>query len=318
MLRRPDSDLIFQTSDGALPSTTSRELPIFDRLLRALHILQPDLDPSSLSVITTAGCLRRIAAFLSHRPMTERLDIEFRHGTLFVGRWESDELYRLHVGYGKQFEKAVRRYSPGLEATVSSHIVARYEMGGLRMGVQVEVDAFECKCHSHSKVLSNREAPRANKRHSGGRFDALADIVDDDDDDAGEAEDGILRVGTLLPLSCAVEIKTRRRKAAAEYSYIPQLYFQQIPRVFVATRDNAKFPKHSMEIRDERKELRRWEAENQVLLGRLVTLLKRLRSEAERRAKSDGLCKMALVLKGGPGGTAVLYTREGDDLISDD
>lgn len=232
-----------------------------------------------------------------------------------MGRWDGDALLQTYLGYGKQFEEGVQRYSPGLKGSVSSHIVARYEMGGLKLGVQVEVDAFECKCHSHSKVLSNREAPRASKRLSGGRFDALADVPDEDSEE--EAEDGVLRVGTQLPLSCVVEIKTRGRTTRAEYPFLPQLYFQQTPRVFLAIRDGQRFRRGSMRMLDERKELQLWEGENQVLLGTVVALLKRLRSEAERRAGGDGVCKMGLVLEGGPEGSAILYGREGKDLVSD-
>lgn len=314
MLRRPESDIWFPKSDFQTPRLPGAEFPKFDPLLRALDVLQPDLDLSSLSVITTAGCLRRIAAFLSHRPRTERLDIEFRQGTLFMGRWEGDTLLQTYLGYGKQFEEGVQRYSPGLKGSVSSHIVARYEMGGLNLGVQVEVDSFECKCHSHSKVLSNRESPRANRRLSGGRFDVLADAPDEDDEE--EAEGGILRVGMQLPLSCAVEIKTRGRNTT-EHSYIPQLYFQQTPRVFLAIRDGQRFRKGSMGMLDERKRLQLWEAENQVLLGNVIVLLKMLRSEAERRAGGDGVCKMGLVLEGGAGGRAILCGRGGDGLVSD-
>lgn len=311
VLRRPESDIFFSKSDHYLRFPPRPEFPKFDPFLRALDVLRPDLDPSSLSVVTTAGCLRRITDFLSHGRRTERLDLEFRHGALFLGRWEGDSALHTYIGYGKQFEEEVQRYSPGLKGSVSSHIVARYEMGGLKLGVQVEVDAFECKCHSHAKALSNREVPRANRRLSGGRFDALADAPGE-----GEVDDGVLRVGTQLPLSCAVEIKTRGRNAKGPGPFA-QLYFQQTPRVFLAIRDGQQFQRGSMGMLDERNELQVWEAKNQALLGRVAALLKRLRREAERRAGDDGVCKLGLVLEGGGNGRAILYAREGEDLVSD-
>ena len=288
------------------------ETPKFNPLLRALRILQPNFNPSSLPLITTAGCLRRITTFLTRGPRTERLDLELRAGTLFVGRWESDELLDRHMGYGKQFEGGVQRYGPGLAGSASSHIVAGYEIGGLQMGVQVEVDAFECDCHSHARLLARHgEDSVAKKRLSGGRFDILSGVEDEEEDDAAES---MTRVGAQLPLACAVEIKTRRRTNEADYPYLPQLYFQQTPRVFFAVRDGRFFRRGSMEMRDETDELVKWEGANQRLLGRLVALLKMIMAEARKRG--DG-CKMALVLEGGPEGRAVLYGRQGEELVSD-
>lgn len=311
MLRRPTSDMFFKTPDSELPSSPAPQTPKFDPLIRALQILQPDLDTSSLAIVTTAGCLRRIAAFFTHSPRAHRLDIELRDGTLFMGRWEGDALLHKFFGYGKQFEEGVRRHAPWLGGSESSHLVVGYEMGGLRMGVQIEVDAFDCKCHSHARLLSTRETPRAKKRLLGGRFDVLSDASDEDP--ADEEDDGVLKVGTQLPLSCAVEIKTRTRDSAADYPYLPQLYFQQISRVFFAVRDGNRFRTGSMGMRDERRALRAWEAENQALLGKVVALLKWVRKEAERRG--DG-CKMVLVFRG-HGGGAVLYERDGGRLVSD-
>ncbi|SPO01081.1 uncharacterized protein DNG_03828 [Cephalotrichum gorgonifer] len=319
VLRRPTRDITYSVSDAQRfpePPPTHQGSP-FNSLTRALEILTPDTDPSSLAVITTAGCLRRLAAFLSRHPRSERLNLEFRDGTLFMSRWEGDGRLHHHLGLGKQFEEDTRRFAAGLGESLSSHVVAGYEIGGLKMAVQIEVDAFECDCHAPSILLSptTRRGSLASKMRrssvgGGGRYDALS-LIDDGED--GSVTEGILRVGSMIKLSCAVEIKTRMRGRKELFPYLPQLYFQQIPRVFLAIRDNRRFAADDMALRDESENLMAWEAENQVVLARLVALLRDVRAEAERMAVSSGECKMALVLMAEGGGReALLYRQVGE------
>lgn len=287
--------------------------------------------------MTTAGCLRRITSFLSYRPWPERLNIEFRGGTLLMGRWEGDPLLSKHNGYGSQFERRVTRHVEGLEGSVSCHLVAGYELGGLRMGVQIEVDAFQCKCHWPPGLELPKGAP-GERGQAGGeetatsgapvkqglvsseRFDVLSSL---DALSLDDPADGALRTGTTLPLSCAVEIKTRKKNSAKDNPYISQLYFQQMHRVFLAFHDGERFRRTDMAFTGNRQSLEAWERRNQVLLGRLVTLLRRVREEAVKKVGEEGTCKMALVLsigreeRGRESWKVSLYERDGEALVSE-
>ena len=309
MLNLPRSDIAFQKDDTHYSETPTRKTPKFEPLLRALEVLQPSVDPSEFALITTAGCLRRIAAFFAGHGRTERLDIEIRDDVLFVGRWEEDPMFEKNYGYGKQFEGAVTSKSPRLGSSVSSHLVAEYEMGGLRMGVQIEADSFDCECHSRSQSPPSPVSPGTEKRFSGGRFEALSDAPDGD----ATEDSGVLRIGTQLSLSCIVEIKTRKRDDDSTEPFLPQMYFQQTPRLLFGLRDGGLFRREAMRVYDEGEAVQAWGAENQVLLGKVVALLKRVVREAERRGEG---CRMGLIL-GGKEGEAVLYERDAEELVSE-
>ena len=338
MLQIPKSDVLFENPDEDTSPTRSLPplTPKFDPLSRALRITRPDISLSDFDLVTTAGCLRRIASFLSYYPQPERLDVEFRGGTLFMGRWEGDPLLNKHHGYGRQFEKKVTRLGEGLERSVSCHLVAGYELGGMKMGVQIEVDAYQCKCHwppglqppkgaPGEKRQDPSGAPGGKRRASSGRFDILSlDTLSlDAEPPQNEAPDGILRLGTPLPLSCAVEIKTRQANSFIDCLYLQQLYFQRTHRVFLGIHDSERFQKKDMDFPDKWRGMKAWEKRNPVLLGLLVALLRRVRGEAVKRVGEEGVCKMALVLSIGEGvrergsWKAVLDERDGEALVSE-
>jgi len=135
--------------------------------LRILHPDDPSVEPSNFDVVTTTGCLRRIARFLERSEnRTERLDIEFyrESGTLFLSRWSEDPWKRTHLGFGMQFERLTRSFDYAgrsqdegvkrLRDSMSHHRIIRFEMGGLRFLVQTESDAVYCGCHNEKQLLS--------------------------------------------------------------------------------------------------------------------------------------------------------------------
>lgn len=313
--------------------------PKFDPLSRALEITRPDISLSDFDVVTTAGCLRRVTSFLSYRPRPERLELEYRGGTLFIGRWEGDPLLNKHHGYGSQFERKVTRYGKGLGKSVSCHVVAGYELGGLKMGVQVEVDSYQCKCHWPPGQKPPKGAPGetaqagekgqtgGKRRSSSGYFDILSlDTLSlDADPPQDNSPDATLKLGTPIPLSCAVEIKTCKKNNPIDCPYTAQLYFQRMHRVFLAKHDGQRFERQDMKFRDEKQSLERWEKRNQVLLGQLVALLRRVRDEMVKKIGEEGTCKMALVLgveeaegeRSKESWKATLYERDGMALVSE-
>ncbi|PKS10293.1 hypothetical protein jhhlp_002044 [Lomentospora prolificans] len=345
---RPTSRVDFDTRDMHLrkinPHSKPAEPPKFQPLAQALRFRRPDLSlVAGFQIVTTAGCLRRLTDFLYHGNNREfdsaqRIDIEVRENTLFMGRWEGDVRNHIHTGYGKQFEYRVTSFNtfPELKDTVSSHIAMAYEMGDLKMVVQAEIDAICCKCHTSSKVpWENPEAfAPPQRRISGGRYDVLSlDTGNEGEEPTYGTEtitkEGtkILHVGREVDLSCCVEIKTRIEKAWSRPSsdFMTQLYFQRASKVFLALHKNGTFQPKDMWEWDATNAVRKWEADNQALLARLVKLLEDIKARAMAAAnRAGGQCKMALVLgKGGPavrGGmrknwNATLFLREDRDSM---
>ena len=78
-----------------------------------------------------------------------------------------------------------------------------------------------------------------------------------------------------------------------------------------------------MKFRDEKGNLGAWEKRNQVLLGRLVALLRHVKDEAVKRVGEEGTCKLALLLGFGEAERsreswkATLYERDGMSLVSE-
>lgn len=305
-------------------------------MLRAVDILRPDVSATDFHVATTAGCLKRLAHFLLRRDRPERLDVEYRDGTLFLARWAGDVWSHVYLGFGKQFEDDVRRFDVlrgPLQASTSSHAVVACELGdGVRALVQAEVDAIHCACHAPSRLWAlNREksasptpaspAAAGHGRRSSGRYDVLSLDTDGGDDDDDDAARGVVRAGVEVGLECGVEIKTCAKKNTG-YDFLAQLYFQQVGKLFLATYDQSGFRRGDMVLRDVADRTVAWEAENQVMLARLVALLKDVRSRTREVADAEGgVCRMALVLGDDGSGEwrAVLYQRrDGVMMVPED
>lgn len=322
------------------------EAPKFQPLAQALRVRRPDMSLlSGFHIVTTAGCLRRLTNFLdgeNHRvgERTQRLDIEVREDTVFIGRWEDDARNHMHTGYGKQFEELATSYDallPDLRDTLSSHVAMAYDMGDLKLVVQAEVDAICCKCHTSSKgPWGAPETPSTlpKRRLSSGRFDVLSLDTGNGEGEEEEhygavttAKEGtrILHTGRQVEPSCCIEIKTRTEKALHRPSspdFMAQLYFQRTSKVFLALHRNGCFSPEEMWQWDAAKAVSKWEADNQVLLARLVKLLEDVRSRAvEAAEKAGGQCRMALVLgrdasqEGRRDWKATLYEREGSESM---
>lgn len=119
----------------------------------------------SADIVTNASNLRKLLHLLTGRKyLCERYDIELVAGpdgaandTLFLSKWTDDPSLHTSMGHGAGFERATCRYPQGhggdearlLRRSVSHHRVVAYSLGGLRMVVQSEVDAYHCDCASH-------------------------------------------------------------------------------------------------------------------------------------------------------------------------
>lgn len=317
------------------------EPPKFQPLAQAIRIQQPDRSLfSEFHIVTTAGCLRRLAKFLSEdrqNPLSkaDRLDLEVQGDALFISRWEADPRNKLHTGYGKQFENRTVSYAhlPELQRSQSSHIALSYKMGDLKLAVQTEVDAIDCDCHASpcQPGTPPPPSPTIKRRLSGGRFDVLSLDTGDSKEAPNHGaytftQEGtrILHAGKPFNLSCCVEIKTRMKRPMMDkdIDFMEQLYFQRTSKLFLAVHRNGSFDLPHMRLFDVANELRRWEAEQQPLLARLVKFLEELRARAMKVAASaGGQCKMSIVL-GNTGSQAsgeqeaMLYTRpDGESML---
>ncbi|CAI4217974.1 unnamed protein product [Parascedosporium putredinis] len=257
-------------------------------------------------VIASFNCLGEVTLQF----LAERLDLEVQGDALFISRWEADPRNKLHTGYGKQFEDHTVSYAhlPELKRSQSSHIALSYKMGDLKLAVQTEVDAIDCDCHaSPCQPGTPAPSPTIRRRLSGGRFDVLSLDTGDSKEAPNHGaysytQEGtrILHAGKQFNLSCCVEIKTRMKKPDQKETidFMEQLYFQRTSKLFLALHNNGSFYPTLMGLCDVADDLKRWEAEQQPLLARLVKLLEELRARAMKAAASaGGQCKMSIGLE---------------------
>ncbi|KAK5655301.1 hypothetical protein OQA88_5868 [Cercophora sp. LCS_1] len=144
----------------------------FEPLLQSVRVMNPRLNIFDIAeVVSNASNLRKLFHFFKNgHHLTERYDLEWRRGALFISKWFDDPSLQSSMGYGASFEKVTCRYDsrldhPLLRISTSHHRVVRYKFAGIDCVVQSEVDAYCCGCNHQGIVPQTETLSKHQHQH---------------------------------------------------------------------------------------------------------------------------------------------------------
>lgn len=117
--------------------------PFFQCLLT----LQPNLDMTTICVITDRNSLRKLLAFASVNARDPfRIDVEMVGDTMVLIRREKSNVQHIRKdddqGYGHEFEKAFSTFDKDLRGSRSHHRIVQYDLGAMKCLLRFEADAY--------------------------------------------------------------------------------------------------------------------------------------------------------------------------------
>ena len=117
--------------------------PFFECLLT----LQPNLDMTTICVITDRNSLRKLLTFASANARDPfRIDVEMVGDTMILVRRENSNVRHIRKdddqGYGHEFEKAFSTFDKDLQGSRSHHRIVQYNLGGMKCLLRFEADAY--------------------------------------------------------------------------------------------------------------------------------------------------------------------------------
>jgi len=286
----------------------------FEPLLRSLAITCPEFNVTNIDLITGSNSLRKLILFASEQARVDfRIDLEILGRTLMMSRWDSkpSDLLQKSVfwGYGFGFENACVHHNEDSRGNASYHRIVHYSLADIKCLVQYEADAYSCSCHPESKnsLMPYQENEPTIPRSEHGT-------------DQSKEELHILRRGSLLPSSCLIEIKTRRKKKENIDDILVQLWLAQIQRIYLGRHSKGRFRREDAMERDMSEEISEWEENNYITLQRLVGIINKIRNVVESTNKRTMNRKFALVYKHDKlPGQITIYSRDDErDMVPQD
>ncbi|KAH6612228.1 hypothetical protein B0J18DRAFT_441606 [Chaetomium sp. MPI-SDFR-AT-0129] len=142
-------------SKSSLSNTMNSLIPSSETMLKTADI------------ISNANNLRRLFHYVCNTAWAaDRFEAEIRGTTLLLSRWNDDPDLLVSFGRGVGFERATCRYTDDVDDVIresaSHHRVCSYNLGGLQMVVQSEVDAYFCGC-DHQQQTAKQTAKQTDE-----------------------------------------------------------------------------------------------------------------------------------------------------------
>ncbi|PVH94520.1 hypothetical protein DM02DRAFT_732472 [Periconia macrospinosa] len=214
----------------------------FEPLLISLAVCRPEFDLSKVDLVTQLRNLRQLFFFARGKQEGFRIDIELFGTTIFMNRWGDPITIAngSHSGHscGHVFQEQTTRYCPDLLAVQvnSHHRVIKYDLRGLQLVVQHEVDTYACGCHAECKsdtgpiYVKNDDQIKPN-------FSSCPDL---------DTSLRVLRHGSsthLFDSECIAEIKTKKGKNEPEMDNwaASQLWFSRSCNMLFGYHTDRKF-----------------------------------------------------------------------------
>lgn len=231
--------------------------------------MQPDYNLSNTDLILDRNGLRKLFAWAKDDVSKDwRIDVDIVNNTMILSRWESDPTVLLNrVGsWGHSFKDKLVEPIGDLRNTFAHHRVVSYTLGGLKMVVRYEADAY----------FSNDVKPEM--------WISTAMNVPDESEGRPSGKLSYTRAGHLVPVDSIVMMKTSAGSKRLRPEAMAQVYFSQTSHICLGMHDRGRFASEDnvkMDVLDAEK-IRRWEDENRVTLQKMVAVIKHLRKVCGR------------------------------------
>ena len=255
--------------------------------------MKPDFNMNTIDLVTTPSCLSRLLAVVMSNKHDDddiwRTEVELVNGTVFLSRWESDQLRTANgsnlTAHGHNFRHDFKNrfttYASGLEDSENHHRAISYSIGALRCLVLYEADAY----------IKNNNVPKLDVQSPGFSLDKTLSPAAQDS--ARNQVPRVVQAGHLVPESSIIELhrKTARTsKNLLRPRALRQLLLSRTFKVYRGRENNGCITK-KIEVQTMDERFQNFEANYGDNLKGLVGLVRVIR---ELAAKCHG-CKMSLL-----------------------
>jgi hypothetical protein len=240
--------------------------------IRALLKVHPDYDLPKVDIV---GCGSTLGSLLSACRSDERtfeFGVERVGSTLFLLRQTSvKQLIEDVRGYGHSFPEAYTTWPAEVKGSASHQRLIEYAFAGLRFLIRSESDGYL------PEKLTPKSRTQTSKAETGSTSleESAKTLIVSSFTETTSSTLIINPAGHQIPQSAVFDLKTRSARREIDLAeFFPRLWINQTPNFIIARHNLGVFT--DVGVKDVRKDVQQWESDNQVVLLRLQTLLKKL------------------------------------------
>ncbi|KAL4748551.1 hypothetical protein BDW72DRAFT_214732 [Aspergillus terricola var. indicus] len=247
---------------------------VFQPAVESILNQEPGFDFTQVDIVACNSTLGNLRRFIAEPDRQFRFVVEVIGSTVFFVRREYSPTQTLSnvFGFGHTFPEANTTWGSDLKGSESHQRILQYRFAGLSCLVRYEGDGY--LPHLYQPHVSQGESAVTTPDDLLASFNqATVGIVGPEGDQALRIETG----GQIIPQSAMFDLKTR--SATKQYSNVlggelPRLWIAQIPNFVIGFHTNGEF--HDVRVEDVREEVRKWEADHEVELRKLSTVMELL------------------------------------------
>lgn len=232
--------------------------------------------------------------------------------TVLITRWEplqrSMSQTSLCRGYGKSFEIACTTQEAQSSKSSSHHRVVSYSLKGMKIVVQFEADACDCRRQNPKVAVYHSEAHSAGRDLTSERKQASSC----DFSSRSSSHLNIVDIGEKHDSDCLIEIKSRDHKNRNLDDIMVQMWLSGRRRVYFGRHVRGRFDTDTVYQGDIDADLREWQKQHEDSIACFIELLSQIRRKVKESALEDGGGRFALICERNKTGTVLtLWRREG-------
>ncbi|CAN9365893.1 unnamed protein product [Alternaria alternata] len=270
----------------------------YEPAFQAMAVMSPDTRLNDVDVVINRTTILNLIKFLKGTSFQEfHLHLDFEKNTLFIGRQVRNAKVRsTRNSYGRNFEAALTESE--IDGATTHHRMLKYKLGSLTLVVRHEADAYD------PAIVTPPDPdalPTVHPSFDLGYYDAKTFECDKSQGTI------VIPQGKVVPQHQILELKSN-----ASSRPLDQMWLGRTPTCCLGGKHNAAFDgtykRRDIRIKsvtqkgdhkDNYKGFESWEADNQEVLQKLVTLLQLLRKTVDEKTEQR---------------SAVLVAMSGDDL----
>jgi hypothetical protein len=270
----------------------------YEPAFQAMALMSPDTRLNDVDIVINRTTILNLIKFLKGTSFQEfHLHLDFEKNTLFIGRQVRNAKVRsTRNSYGRNFEAALTE--SGINDATTHHRMLKYKFGSLTLVVRHEADAYD------PTIVTPRDPdvlPTVHPSFDPGDYNAENIQCDESQGTI------VIPQGKVVPQHQILELKSN-----ASSRPLDQMWLGRTPTCCLGGKHNAAFDgtykRRDIRIKsvtqkgdhkDNYKGFESWEADNQEVLQKLVTLLQLLRKTVEEKTEHR---------------SAVLVAMSGDDM----
>ncbi|KAJ5143981.1 uncharacterized protein N7515_002768 [Penicillium bovifimosum] len=284
----------------------------FEPLFRSLYIEHPSYNMRQVDLITDRHNVRKLLSFINpklSKPSREpfNIHVEITGKTAIFCRTETKTYAFIgrHVfrGHGHEFEKAFT--TSQLAGSTGHHRVISYNLGGLKLIVRYETDAYV------DGVAGQPHVDSANENLLDMMGNLSLSRPESHSHLPTESKLVIRKEGKQVPIESTLEIKTRvAHRYIGIQEVLPQLWVSQTPNLVRAYHQGGIFA--PPEVEDVTREIAEWEENHANDIWCLVGLVKQIMKVVRENGGN------AVIKYDGRSDGLTVWTREGSKMLPDD